>query len=57
VINRVEHSLSEGVLELTKGMGASLYLEATGLPTVVYPEIEKTKSPFRWLQKGLYSYT
>ena len=41
VINPVKDSLSEGVLELTKGMGASLYLEATGLPTVVYPEIER----------------
>ena len=29
------------VLELTNGMGASLYLEATGLPTTVYPLIEK----------------
>jgi threonine dehydrogenase-like Zn-dependent dehydrogenase len=29
------------VLEITDGMGASLYLEATGLPTVVYPGIEK----------------
>ena len=42
VINPREESLSEGVLEITKGMGASIYLEATGLPTVVYPEIEKT---------------
>jgi threonine dehydrogenase-like Zn-dependent dehydrogenase len=41
VINPLKDSLSEGVLELTKGMGASLYLEATGLPTVVYPEIER----------------
>jgi threonine dehydrogenase-like Zn-dependent dehydrogenase len=31
----------EKVLELTNGMGASLFLEATGLPTVVYPEIEQ----------------
>ena len=42
VINPLKESLSEGVLEITKGMGASVYLEATGLPTVVYPEIEKT---------------
>jgi threonine dehydrogenase-like Zn-dependent dehydrogenase len=41
VISPLKDSLSEGVLELTKGMGASLYLEATGLPTVVYPEIER----------------
>jgi len=41
VINPVQDSFSEALLEITKGMGASLYLEATGLPTVVYPEIEK----------------
>jgi len=41
IINPVEESLSERVLEITHGMGASLILEATGLPTVVYPEIEK----------------
>ena len=29
------------LLDLTNGMGADLYLEATGLPTVVYPEIEQ----------------
>jgi threonine dehydrogenase-like Zn-dependent dehydrogenase len=42
VINPLKESFSERVLEITKGMGASIYLEATGLPTVVYPEIEKT---------------
>jgi threonine dehydrogenase-like Zn-dependent dehydrogenase len=42
VINPLKEKLSEAVLEITKGMGASIYLEATGLPTVVYPEIEKT---------------
>lgn len=41
VINPVKESFSERLLEITHGMGASLYLEATGLPTVVYPEIEK----------------
>jgi (R,R)-butanediol dehydrogenase/meso-butanediol dehydrogenase/diacetyl reductase len=29
------------VLELTDGMGADLFMEATGLPTQVYPGIEK----------------
>ena len=29
------------VLRLTNGMGASIYLEATGLPTIVYPGIEQ----------------
>jgi threonine dehydrogenase-like Zn-dependent dehydrogenase len=41
VINPLEESLSERVLEITHGMGASLFLEATGLPAVVYSEIEK----------------
>jgi len=41
IINPLKESLSEAVLKITKGMGASIYLEATGLPTVVYPEIEK----------------
>ena len=41
VINPKEESTAEAVLELTKGMGASLFLEASGLPTVVYPEIER----------------
>ncbi len=40
-INPLKESLSEKVLDITEGMGASIYLEATGLPTVVYPEIEK----------------
>jgi len=41
VINPARESFSERVLDITDGMGASLFLEATGLPTVVYPEIEK----------------
>lgn len=41
VINPIEDDFTQKVLELTSGMGASLYLEATGLPTVVYPDIEK----------------
>jgi threonine dehydrogenase-like Zn-dependent dehydrogenase len=41
VINPLQDSFVEKVLELTNGMGASLFLEATGLPTVVYPEIEQ----------------
>lgn len=41
VIDPAKESLAERVLEITGGMGAKLYLEATGLPTQVYPEIEK----------------
>ncbi len=40
-INPIEEDFTERVLEITRGMGASLFLEATGLPTQVYPEIEK----------------
>jgi threonine dehydrogenase-like Zn-dependent dehydrogenase len=32
--------MPERVLEITGGMGADLILEATGLPTVVWPDIE-----------------
>jgi threonine dehydrogenase-like Zn-dependent dehydrogenase len=41
VINPQKEGMADRVLEITGGMGASLYLEATGLPTVVYPEIER----------------
>jgi len=41
VINPKKESTADRVLEITRGMGASLYLEATGLPTAVYPEIER----------------
>ena len=41
VIDPMQESLPERVLELTAGMGADLFLEATGLPTVVYPDIER----------------
>ncbi len=40
VINPLEEDFTEKVLETTHGMGAALYLEATGLPTTVYPAIE-----------------
>ncbi len=41
IINPLEEDFAERVLDITKGMGASLFLEATGLPTRVYPGIEK----------------
>ncbi|WP_319558865.1 scyllo-inosose 3-dehydrogenase [Marispirochaeta sp.] len=41
VINPKSENFAERVLDMTDGMGASLYLEATGLPTVVYPGIEQ----------------
>ncbi|MFY9413883.1 MAG: scyllo-inosose 3-dehydrogenase [Tepidanaerobacteraceae bacterium] len=41
VIDPTKVDFAEEVLRITDGYGASLYLEATGLPTVVYPGIEK----------------
>jgi len=40
-INPLEENFVERVLELTDGMGADLFMEATGLPTIVYPDIEQ----------------
>lgn len=41
VINPMKENFVEKVLKYTDGHGADLYLEATGLPTVVYPLIEQ----------------
>ncbi len=41
VINPLKEDFAKRALELTDGMGAKLFLEATGLPTQVYPGIEK----------------
>ena len=41
-INPIKENFVERVLHLTHGMGADLYLEATGLPTIIYPDIEQT---------------
>ncbi|MEN8908319.1 MAG: scyllo-inosose 3-dehydrogenase [Clostridiales bacterium] len=41
VINPLKENFTQRVLEITEGMGAKLYLEATGLPTLVYPGIEQ----------------
>ena len=48
-INPLEENFVEKVLDLTHGMGADLYLEATGLPTIVYPQIEQAV----WLGRTL----
>ena len=40
-INPLEENFVERVLELTDGMGADLFMEATGLPEVVFPDIER----------------
>jgi len=41
LINPLKESIAERVLALTNGMGAKLFLEATGLPTEVFPDIEQ----------------
>ena len=41
VVNPLKEKLADRVLEITDGMGAALFMEATGLPTVVYPDIER----------------
>lgn len=40
-INPLKEDFADRVLEITEGMGADLFMEATGLPTVVYPGIER----------------
>ena len=40
-INPLKEDFAERVLEITHGMGADLYMEATGLPEIVFPGIEK----------------
>jgi threonine dehydrogenase-like Zn-dependent dehydrogenase len=40
-VNPLKEDFAERVLEITGGMGADLFMEATGLPEVVYPGIEK----------------
>ncbi len=34
-------NVAEAVLDITKGVGAKIILEATGLPTIVWPDIER----------------
>jgi threonine dehydrogenase-like Zn-dependent dehydrogenase len=41
IIDPLKEDFTQRVLEITNGMGAALYLEATGLPTAVYPGIEQ----------------
>jgi len=41
VINPLEENFAQRVLELTENVGAKLYLEATGLPDKVFPDIEE----------------
>ena len=40
-INPLNEDFADRVLEITDGMGADLFMEATGLPEIVYPGIER----------------
>jgi threonine dehydrogenase-like Zn-dependent dehydrogenase len=41
VIDPTKSNAAEAVLDITKGMGAAIILEATGLPGIVWPDIER----------------
>jgi Threonine dehydrogenase and related Zn-dependent dehydrogenases len=41
IIDPTRENFAEKVLDITGGMGAKLYLEATGLPDRVFPDIER----------------
>jgi len=41
VINPLKENFTEKVLEITDGRGAKLYLEASGVPDKVFPDIER----------------
>ncbi len=41
VVNPAKEDFADRVLEITEGMGADLFMEATGLPEKVYPGIER----------------
>jgi len=51
VINPLEEDFADAVLEYTHGMGAKIYLEASGVPDRVFPGIEKAI----WNGRGLNS--
>jgi threonine dehydrogenase-like Zn-dependent dehydrogenase len=40
-IDPLKVNVSEAVLDITKGVGAKIILEATGLPSIVWPDVEK----------------
>ncbi len=40
-IDPTEVNAAEAVLDITKGVGAKIILEASGFPTVVWPDVEK----------------
>ncbi len=51
VVDPTKENLVEAVLESTNGLGAKLYLEATGLPQIVWKDIEE----IIWRGRGVNS--
>lgn len=41
VIDPTKENFADAVLDLTNGEGAALYLEATGIPHIIFPQIEE----------------
>jgi threonine dehydrogenase-like Zn-dependent dehydrogenase len=41
VIDPATENVAEAVLDITEGQGAKIILEATGLPSIVWPDVEK----------------
>lgn len=50
-INPLEEDLVERVLDFTQGMGAKLYLEATGVPQIIWKDLEA----LIWKARGINS--
>ena len=50
-INPQEENVTEAILDYTGGMGAKLYLEATGVPQIIWKDLEETI----WRARGINS--
>lgn len=50
-INPQKENVAEAILECTKGMGAKIYLEATGVPQIIWKDLEETI----WSARGINS--
>ncbi len=50
-VNPLQENVVEAVLEATQGMGATLYLEATGIPQIIWKDIEE----IIWKARGINS--
>lgn len=50
-VNPLKENIAEAVLDCTQGMGAKLYLEATGIPHLIWKDIEE----IIWRARGINS--